>query len=278
MTVSRTPLFSRALGIALRSGPMWLVALAAAAVNLLGGLLLDRFDPSGSTLGSVLSTLLFALTTAFLTGALIVLADRAAEGQFPSFADGFAAGVRFYPVLLLVDLLMAPPLFAADQAQSAIFSQLPQDPTAALQLPDSTMLLALCGLPILFLVFLLVIATLVGAERAAALEGAGAGAALRRGWRLLATRMGDMFVIGLMELGVMFVAGLLFGCCGFLALTINPSLANAGSSGAPGFLSGITFSILLDLVMVPFQVWFSTVWTLAFRRWQGKDLPVVVAE
>ena len=271
--MSRTQLFFRGFSIMMRSGPMWLVALTAAAVNLLGGLLLGRLLPSGGILGSLLSTLLGALTGAFLTGTLILLANDAAGGHFATFGEGFAAGARFFPVLLVVDLVLAVPTFLSLQLDDLFISGMQPALTAASpELPVSLLLMALCGLPLLLLAMMLAASIILGAERSVALEGAGAWSALKHGWRLLAQKIGDMFVIGLIELGIIIVASVFFGCAGFF-LAISAHLVDfTSTTSVANFAGNTTFTMVMALVMIPFQIWFSVVWTLAFSRWQGKDL------
>lgn len=284
MRMSRTQLFSQGFSIMMRCGPMWLVALAVAAVDLLLGQVL----PTSGILGSILSTLRGVITGAFLTGALIVLANAVADQQPVSFGDGFKAGTRFYPVLLAVDLILAAPTFAISQLMNLFLapltSSLPQNPTPAnLDKILSTVGVMLCVLlPLLLLALLLVVSITsaigLGAERSVALDGAGVGRSLKRGWDLLTEKLGDMFVIGLIMLGIGIVFAVLFGCAAFiLALGSSMLVANLTSS-ISNFSSNPVFGIVMALAMMPLQLLFSTVWTLAFRRWQGKDQPQPLAQ
>lgn len=276
MKMSRTQLFSEGFSILMRCGPMWLVAVAVAVVDLLLGLVL----PAAGILGTVLGTLRGALTRAFLTGALIVLANDVADHRPTSFGGGFAAGARFFLPLLGVGLILALPSLAFGQLVSLFLaplaSQIPQNPdVASLQKMLATLGLMLCVLLPLLLAWLLVSgitgALGVGAERAVALEGANVWRALKRGWDLLTEKLGDIFVIGLIMLGVWIVFYIFFGCAAVI-VGLGASLASLGNatSEVSRLEGNPVFNIIHALLTIPIEIWFSVVWTLAFRRWQGR--------
>ena len=277
MKMSRTQLFGDGFSLMMRCGPMWLVALAVAAVDML----LSRVLPTAGLTGTILTTLRSALTGAFLTSALIVLTNAVAEKQPTTFGGGFAAGARFYPTLLAIDLILAVPALVFGQLVTLFLAplanQLPQTPDAAnLQKLVSTLGVMLCVLlPLLLLAFLLVAAITsaigLGAERAVALEGANVWRGFKRGWDLLTEKLGDMFVIGLMMLGIVIVFFIFFGCAAGIVFVGAILLTLGATSAISKLSSNVVFNILTTLVMIPIQIWFSVIWTLAFRRWQGKD-------
>jgi len=277
MKMSRTHLFSEGFSILMRCGPMWLVAVAVAAVDLLLGLVL----PAAGALGIILGVVRSALTWAFLTGALIVLANDVADHRPTSFGGGFAAGARFFLPLLGVGLILALPSLAFGQLVNLFFaplaSQVPQNPDmTSIQKLFATAAMMLCVLlPLLLLAWLLVAgitgALAVGAERAVALEGATVWRALKRGWDLLTEKLSDIFVIGLIMLGIWIVFYIFFGCAAFI-VALGASLASLGNAASEvSRLEGNpVFNIIHALLTIPIDIWFSVVWTLAFRRWQGK--------
>jgi hypothetical protein len=276
MKMSRTQLFGDGFSVMMRCGPMWLVALVVAAVDML----LSRLLVVNGTLGTILTTLRSALTGAFLTGALIVLTNAVAEHQPTTFGEGFAAGARFYPTLLAIDLILAVPALVFGQLvnlfMAPITSQIMQTPDAAgLQKMISTLGVMLCLLlPLLLLAFLLVAgitsALGLGAERSVALEGTNVWNGLKRGWDVLTDKLGDMLLIGLMMLGIVIVFFLFFGCAAGIVF-VGANLFTLGAPSAVSKLSSnVIFNILTTLVTIPIQIWFSVIWTLAFRRWQGK--------
>ena len=242
MKMSRTQLFGDGLSIMMRCGPMWLVALAVAAVDML----LSRVLPGDGTLGTILTSLRGALTGAFLTGAIIVLTNAVAEHQPTTFSGGFAAGARFYPTLLAIDLIMAVPALLFGQLLNLflapVVAQIPQTPDAAsLQKMISTLGMILCVLlPLLLLAFVLAaaIAGAIGlsAERAVTLEGANVWHGLKRGWEVLTEKLGDMIVIGLIMLGIyrLFTSSLavLQASC-LLAPTCSPRAPPRPSRSSP---------------------------------------------
>ncbi len=279
MKMSRTQLFGQGFSVMMRCGPMWLVALAVAAVDML----LSRVLPTAGFLGTVLATLRSALTGAFLTGALIVLTNAVADGLPTTFGEGFSSGARFYLPLLGVDLILAVPAVIFGQIVSLfmapITSQIQQTTdVAAMQKMIATLGVMLCVLlPLLLLCLLLVVlitaAIGLGAERAVALEGANVWRGLKRGWNLLTENLGDMVVIGLLMLVIVLAFFIFFGCAAGIVFVGGSMLASGVTGAIESLTSNVIFDIVMALVVIPIQIWFSVIWTLAFRRWQGKDVP-----
>jgi hypothetical protein len=270
--MSRTQLFGQGFSIMMRSGPMWLVALVVAAVSLAIGLVL----PGSGIIWTVVNTVKGALTGAFLTGALITIANAAAEGQFLSFEEGFRAGIQPFVPLAVVDLILAVPTLVVILVFNPINAQFnvnATSPDAISNLSPGLLVLICCLAPLLVLATLLFAGLGIGAERAITLEASGIGPAFVRGWNLLKAKFIDFLVIGLIMLAIGLAVGIFFGCAsvvvalasGVTAGNLTPSIAGLGSS--------LIYTVILGLVLVPVQIYFSTVWTLAFRRWQGKDLP-----
>jgi hypothetical protein len=274
MKTSRIQIFSQGFSIMMRSGPMWLVALAVAVANLVIGLVL----PVDSVLWTIINGVKGALTGAFLTGALITIANAAAEGQSFSFGEGFRAGARPFLPLVALDLILAVPIVLGTLILTSISDQVTANlssSNAITSLAPGLVVMLCCLIPLL-LVGALVFAGLgIGAERAVALEAAGVGHAFARGWNLLKAKFRDFVVIGLVMLAIGVAVGILFGCASVVvALASGVSAGNVTTSVA-NLSSSLIYTIIMSLVIVPVEIYFSAVWTLAFRRWQGKDLPQV---
>ncbi len=278
--MNRPQLFNRALGIMFRSGSLWLVALPAAALNVAAELVLPGAN-FAETIGKLLVGLVVA---AFLTGALISLVNAIAEGGVVSAGDGFTAGARTFLPLLLIGLVLAIPSVLMGQILDAVITPIllsyqqlnPASPTIPTDMLAQASLLLCCLLPLVLLAFVLVAlltgALGVGAERSVALEGQAVWGALKRGWGLLLGRFSDFLVIGLIMLGILAAVGILFGCpavlVAFFASGVSSSL-----SGVASEVSGysVIFQVVIAVLGIPLGILFSGVWTLAFRRWQGKD-------
>jgi len=280
----RTQLFVRAGSIALRSGSLWAVALAVALVNWLAGQVL-----SGVGIGTtILSQVVSIATYAFLTGALIRQVNAIADGQAVNAADAFRNGARAYLPMLLLGVVLAIPTFLFNLLLGPVFTGMMVDqlgPQAgSLSRISAVQLYTLClGLPLLFvgylLVMLLVSALGVGSERAVALEQAGVGAALGRGWQLIKSRLSDFVVIGLIMLSIGLAVGILLACP-IMLISMGQVIQAGVNSDYTSIVAGMSrysgiFSIAGTLVVVPFTILFSGVWTLAFRRWQGKDAAAI---
>lgn len=282
--MSRTQLFERAFSIMMRSGPLWAVALAVGLVNMLIG---ETFGIllAASLAGTLITTVTAALTGAFGAGALILIANTAAEGQAVSFADGFRAGVRPFRPMAAVYLILAIPTLIYSQIiglfLAPLVNQISQNttPEAVTKMISSLGVMLFCLLPLLLVGFLLVAfitnALGIGAARAVALEEVGVGSAFKRGWALLTGKFSDFVVISLIMLAIGLGFGILFGC-GAVVIALASSLGStnlATSAARPG--SNLVITIIMTLLTVPADVFFSVVWTLAFRRWQGKDGPAL---
>jgi hypothetical protein len=274
--MKRTKLFNRAYKIMFGagSGGLWVVALAVTAVNLLVSLI----NPIPGLAGSILTTLVGVATAAFLSGALIHTVSALVEGQPQTIAGGFQAGDRSFLALFLVGLILAVPTWILSELASMGFiASASANPESA---SPTALVLLCCALPAVLalaaLLFFAIDAVRIGAERAVALEGLGVPAAFRRAAGLLRDHLKDFIVIELMMAGVSLVIGI-FISCPLTVLTMGSSLA-AASESAAGLQAALSPDLSSSLpwlaaLLFPLQICFSAVWTLAFRRWQGKDVP-----
>ncbi len=284
--MNRPQLFSRALATMFRSGSLWLVALPAAALNVAANLVLP-----GASFAETIGKLLVGLVaTAFLTGALISLVNAIAEGQVVSAGDGFTAGARTFLPMLVIGLVLAIPSLVMGQILDAVLSPFilsyaqqinSSGATPSTDVLAQASLLVCCLMPLVLLAFVLVAlvtgALGVGAERSVALESQAVGGALKRAWGLLLGRFSDFMVIGLIMLAVVVAIGILFGCPAILIAFFASGMAST-LSAVSGAVSSYTviFQIIVALLGIPLGILFSSVWTLAFRRWQGKDVAAPV--
>jgi hypothetical protein len=279
--LNRTKLFTQAFFVMFRSGAgvMWVAALAVAVVDIFFGEVILFSGFVGSLVGLVKGV----ITGAFLTGVLITAVNSQSDGQPAAISGGIRAGVRPFVPLLLVGLVLTIPGWIMGQITALVSAPMVNlnptnfDPTNLNSLGSQTSLLLLCCLaPLVLLldlaVTLLLAAVGVGAERGVALEELGVGAALRRGWNLLRSRFSDLLVIGLIMLAICLVLIILFGCPAVLLLVIANGAAKTPDAiyAASGPYATL-ISVLVTLVSLPLGIFFSAVWTLTFRRWQGKE-------
>jgi hypothetical protein len=260
-----------------RSGAavMWLAALAVAAFNILFGQVIVLNGLAGALIGLVRG----AVTGAFLTGVLITTVNSQCERQPVTIASGMRAGVRPFVSLFLVSLILAAPSWIVSQITAVLtVSTINPDPSNIDSLLSGASLLLCCLSPLVLLVSLLLSAIGVGAERGVALEMLGVAAAFRRGWELLRSKLSDILILGLMMLGISLGVLILFGCPAIFFIVIaSGATAATTTAPSPDAIYSATaqystlFTIFLSVILVPLGIFFSAVWTLAFRRWQGKE-------
>jgi hypothetical protein len=114
---------------------------------------------------------------------------------------------------------------------------------------------------LLNLINLLSIGVSISAKRSIVLEDVSITGAIVRGWRLMWARFNDYFVIA----ALMLLLGLLFSILFFA--TVAPGLFS--SSDMFGTITSV--SILINLLIGSFtSLFISSVWTLAFRKWQSR--------
>jgi len=115
----------------------------------------------------------------------------------------------------------------------------------------------------------------VGADRAVVLENQPVFAALRRGWSLLTTHLSDFVMINLFAIGIGIVISFAYACTlGPILTSLILSQAPAGTpldtttlTTNPGYLLILAVGALIGVFL---EVLLASVWTLAFREWQGK--------
>ena len=227
-------------------------------------------------MASIINMVISFIFTAALTAALIAMVDELAENKPVSIGSGFLAALAFMPRLLGVLLLVALPswvllFLTAGGSFAAILSSGLGQPggvtgaiLSSLLGPFSLMLIAI------LLLSLIMGAITVGAERAVVIEKAGLMAAMQRGWFLLTDYLGNFIVLGLILILFSVTGALLIG--GIFSVLLAGIL-----SGSFNFLN-ILITIPITLVIGGFfTIFFSCIWTLVFRFWQGKDdaAPVV---
>jgi hypothetical protein len=278
--MGRTQLFVRAGSIMARSGSLWAVVLAATVIDWLAGRIF-----SGTGIGfTILKQAESIALNAFLTAALIRQVNAIADGQAVNAADAFRGGARRYLPMLLLGIILTIPIWLIGVVTNPLLSSMVANQlgTPAGAVPQisaqalSTLCLALPLILILYLLAALILSALgVGAERAVALEQAGVGAALGRAWQLVKSKLSDFIVIGLIMLAIALAIGVLV-VCPFLVLSMGQVISAGATSDYTSITGAISrysgaFSIFGLLIYMPITILFSGVWTLAFRRWQGKD-------
>jgi len=135
--------------------------------------------------------------------------------------------------------------------------------------------IAIGGLVTLFLIVAAIVVNLAFtlATRAVVLEQLGAMAALRRGFQLLRARLGRVLLVWLIEIGLGLAAGLALFVVLIPVIVVAAGLVGvAAYTGGPG----AAVAVAVPVAVVAFVVllvaagligaYFSTYWTLAFRR------------
>ena len=238
-------------------------------------------------IGIVWTIIAFLLTT-YADGALIGMVNAIGSEQKINLGFGFRAGAKRFLQLLAVRFTLALPALLLAIIAGIVASQL------VLTTPDNTnpqqffnrTVGAVAGLGTLsFIVALLMAAIGVSAERAVVIDELPIWPAIAKGWKFLWSKFGDYFTIVLLFIGLGIAAALVFACilvpilCGTIGLGAVSSFNSFRQDGANVFASVITLlgpslliTVLLGLLFgILVNVFTSSVWTLAYREWQGLD-------
>jgi|GEM_PF-3648662 hypothetical protein len=260
--MNRSALISQAANLALKKWELWILALIGSVVTVVLSYIFIAAD-----FGAIIRSLLSLVVTAFVSAALISMVNSLAEGQSPSLSDGLQAGMRWFLPVLVIDLLLAIPMWIIGFLLTGSFfgafaAQANQGGAGSV----AGMLGGLAlGTLVIFVVGILLGAITIGAERSAVLESTGAITAIKHGWTVFSTHVVDYLVIGLMLFIVLLAIVILLGCA-FSVIGLG-GFAVSARAGIVTVLIGIVFSAILGAIL---NVFVSTVWTLAYRKFQGK--------
>lgn len=262
---------------------MWMVVLLGSGVGTVISLVLSNLSLHGaaSIAVSVLDTFVSLVVAAFVTGAIIWMVNAVAEGRAISMNDGLQAGTRKLAPLFFVRLVLLLPIWIVilifTGSFLAVFTSALGRPTG---IEPSSLMLLLTGGGFIGLVIVILIVGVVtsliniGADRAVMLEDLAVFAALKRGWQLAREKFSDFVGLGVYMLIVGLGVALLYSCT-IGALISSAVIGQVTSSGnfnpTATFGTPLIVSTLASLVLNSFlETLFSGVWTLAFRKWQGK--------
>ncbi|MBI5567934.1 MAG: hypothetical protein HY870_23760 [Chloroflexi bacterium] len=273
--MNRIQLLREAWAILKRNPVLWSVTLITLAIDAVVSWVVILAPPEAVLLRSVVA---FGFA-AFMTGALINLVNLIADGQPVTLIEGVQAGLRrLFPLLALNVILFLPAWFAIFVLSGSIYTIF----SSGLGQPGSfqaTDVLSLMGAMLGAAGLVVAINAVtnligIGAERTLVLEGAPIITALKSGWQLLLSHSREYLSIGIMLVGLVLTLSLAF------AFIVGPLLSGLASgfsqapeatTPAPVFSPVNVIFIFISLVVNSLYAAFaSSVWTLAFRKWQGK--------
>jgi hypothetical protein len=141
----------------------------------------------------------------------------------------------------------------------------------------------LCALPLICLAIpiALVVSVFVKlSTNAVVVEDLTVGEAIEKAWLIMQTQLGELVVVGLLLIVAGVLASLLIGAP-FL-LTAAPLIVGWATGQQETVRTGATFLIVCGVLYIPVMIAFNAVlstftngaWTLAYRRWAGKDTGV----
>jgi hypothetical protein len=206
---------------------------------------------------------LWAIST-IARGGLIAGVDAIESGEKSSFSQAWGAGWQRVWTLLGIGFIPAIPglvLFivgllglVAYGGVSAFFGEELAGPLGAAELGIVAILLLCIVVPIA-----LVLAILrTFAERAAMLENLGVVDSYKRGWNVLTSNLGEAIILFLLQITI----GIGLGLVLFF----------------PGIILLLCCFPLILVIQGGISAFFSTMWTLAWRTWTGKQPPLVEKE
>ncbi len=314
MNIDIGGILSRSFQIVAQNRVLWAIGLAltlfSSSINFnLGGGGLGSFSSSsaynanaataalgtsavGGCLTAILLLIFFLVLRPAFEAASIYTADRASQGNAPTFSEAFTAGrtwmwrvlglnlivgLIFGLIALVVVILMAV-LFGASFASlfgglgSGAGQSSASSSSALAGVAAGGILLLFClviivGIPLVFLIN----TTLQLGERAIVLENCSVGQAWSRGWSLLRANLGSAIVLALAQFGILLVVGLVGGVIGLVVTLPLAALAiNSGGVGlVVGFLGGLLLWALAGLIGALPAAWNATLWTLFYRTVTG---------
>ncbi len=220
------------------------------------------------TAGLVLGLMSFLIHT-YAESALISMIGAIGAGETPTVGDGVRGGLHKFVPLLATKALLAVPIVILYALATGSFLSVFLGTFADRNqtLPIFFNAGAMLGLVLLTnLVYLLSMAVSISAKRAIVLEDISVTAAIVRGWRLIWAKFSDYFVIALLLILLGFLLNALI-----LAATLSNLFSSSDIFGAV-----TTVSVIINLVVGGFtSIFISSVWTLAFRKWQAGDTTAV---
>jgi hypothetical protein len=268
----------------------WLITLhhkALWAISLFGSVAFFVYDalfrpkPTEETMFIInwaVYVIALFLTTAFVSGALMILVNSIADHETITLGGGFRAGLRWVlPLTLMTIILMLPVwliLYNPAGTLLTIFADkfAAPDSVPVTSLLNNSRFISVSSYGFILAVTLVTNGIGIGAERSVVLENRSILVALKRGVQLLIKRVGDFLVVGLVLLGLGLVISVIF-------LSITGPLVEAlasllGEGSLPLYFTspvGLLFTVANFLICAVFTVFVSTVWTLAFREWQAQE-------
>jgi hypothetical protein len=251
------------------------------------------FDPALLIVGTVGLFFLFLLIWMISTvgeAALIRGVADFDEGQTPSLGNLLSAGVRLLGRIIAIDTVIFLPIFLIVLLQMVLLGGGMIGGILLLTRPgsdpaDLLPLGVIVGLALLILTVLLFPITIVTlllrliAFRSAVLEDLPTRPSIRRAWTIIRGRAAEIIVIFLLLYAAGYAVGMVIsipiipfafgGIFLFMAPVMQGQLPQPESLNS--FLSLITLaSILSILPNIVYRVFYSAVWTMAYREWQLK--------
>jgi hypothetical protein len=197
---------------------------------------------------------------ALAQGGLVAGFSMAQESQAIDFKSVWDQGVKFFWRILIINFI---PLALGLLALVLVIISF-----------------GLCLLPLICLAIpiALVVSVFVKLSiTAVVVEDLTVGEAVEKAWQIMQTQLGELVVVGLLLIVAGVVASLLIGAP-FL-LTAAPLVAGWVTGQQETIQTGATFLLICGLLYIPVMIVFNAVlstftngaWTLAYRRWVGKD-------
>lgn len=197
---------------------------------------------------------------ALAQGGLVAGFSMAQEGQAIDFKSVWDQGVKYFWRVLVINLI---PLGLGLVAFVLIIISF-----------------GLCALPLICLAIpiALVVSVFVKlSTNAVVVEDLTIGEAIEKAWQIMQTRLGELVVVGLLLIVAGVVASLLIGAP-FL-FTAAPLVVGWATGQQDAIQTGATFLIICGVLYIPVMIALNAVlstftngaWTLAYRRWVGKD-------
>ncbi len=214
-------------------------------------------------------------------GGLIWMSNEAAEGRRRRAMEGWGTGFHFWGRTFLIGLVLALPLIVIALVIGALFAGTIVAVIAGAQGAQNAGgaaaagVLGICGLVAVAIIVIVPLAILIGvlfelALRHGVLEDMRTGDAIRAAWHDVRQRFKDVALMWLVLLGIGIVYGIVVGIAAVVVVVPIVGAAVVGAWPLSVVLGLVLFAALLFVGAI-YSSFFSTSWTVFFRRLTGRE-------
>lgn len=231
-------------------------------------------------------------------GGLVAAVDRLDNGEKMTLGEAFSAGVKYIWRVIGVYLLIYLPVLlgsaligiivAAGFGGTAALSMASDSPESILAGSFGILFLCLCLLFCILIPVFIVLAYIAEfGVRAAIVDDMRVTDSIRQGWRVIKENAGAVILLAVLMFVISLMVGFVVGIITLplAAIILGPMLFGVFSDGSVNPLSiawliggGLCLGIFSAALTSVVQIWYSAVWTLAYKELTGKKPEAIPAD